>query len=347
LPFERYDSAVSQSFQMTVTLEHPEGRVSVAETEDGRKLVSVELCDPSSFMPYSSAETDYSIELIEQILAFRGPARLCYSILRAEDPSHLAEPLRRYILGYLDERHFEGKRLLDFGCGSGSSTVALASLFPGAEIIAVDLVEGNIPVARARARHYGVTNATFLISPGPTRLPPDMGTFDFVFFSAVYEHLLPGERRVLMPKLWRLLRSDGVLFINQTPHRYYPVEYHTTGLPFLNYLPYPLAFWVAKRLSKRVVSSSSWDELLRDGVRGGTQREILKDLRAAREGKPQLLEVNRLGFNDPIDVWYSLSMERRPLKIKPVMRLMFKAISRVTKSSFLPDLNLAIRKTDF
>jgi hypothetical protein len=115
---------------MTVALEPPEGRVFVEEVRPGRKRVSVELFDPSTFMPLSSAETDYSIELIEQILAFRGPARLCYSILRAEDPSHLAEPLRRYILGYLDKREFEAKRLLDFGCGSGASTVVLASLFP-------------------------------------------------------------------------------------------------------------------------------------------------------------------------------------------------------------------------
>jgi 2-polyprenyl-3-methyl-5-hydroxy-6-metoxy-1,4-benzoquinol methylase len=330
---------------MTVVLEHPEGRVFVEEVERGRKQVSVELSDPSTFMPFSSAKTEYSIELIEQILAFRGPARLCYSILRAEDPSHLAEPLRLYILGYVDEREFEGKRLLDFGCGSGSSTVALASLFPRTEIIAVDLVEGNIPVARARARHYGVSNATFLISPGPTDLPADIGTFDFIFFSAVYEHLLPEERRALMPQLWRSLRSDGVLFLNQTPHRYYPLEYHTTGLPLLNYFPSSVAFWLAKRFSNRVAASSSWDELLRDGVRGGTEREILNDLRAADEGMPQLLEVNRLGFSDSVDVWYSLSMARRPLKIKALMRTVFKAISRVTRSTFMPDLNLAIKKS--
>jgi 2-polyprenyl-3-methyl-5-hydroxy-6-metoxy-1,4-benzoquinol methylase len=330
---------------MTVALEHPDGRVFVEEDASGRKRVSVELFDSSAFMPFSSAETDYSIELIEQILAFRGPARLCYSILRAEDPSHLAEPLRRYILGYLDKREFEGKRLLDFGCGSGSSTVALASLFPRTEIIGVDLVEGNIPVARERARHYGVSNATFFISPGPTELPPEIGTFDFIFLSAVYEHLLPAERRALMPKLWRLLRSEGVLFLNQTPHRYYPLEYHTTGLPLLNYLPSPLAFWVAKRFSKRVAPNRSWVELLRDGVRGGTEREILKDLRIAGEGKPRLLEANRLGFSDSVDIWYSLSMARRPLRIKPVMKVMFKTISRVTGSTFIPDLILAIKKT--
>jgi ubiquinone/menaquinone biosynthesis C-methylase UbiE len=330
---------------MTVVLEHPEGRVIVEEFGSGRRRVSVELFDSSAYMPSSTAETDYSIELIKRILAFRGPDRLCYSILRAEEPSHLAEPLRKYILAYLDVREFKGKRLLDFGCGSGASTVTLASLFPETEIIGLDLVEGNISVARERARHYGVANTTFLTSPSPIELPPEIGTFDFVVLSAVYEHLLSDERRILMPKLWRLLRSNGVLFLNQTPHRYYPLEYHTTGLPFLNYLPSPLAFWAARRFSKRVAPNRSWVELLRDGVRGGTERGILTDLTAAGEKTPELLKPNRLGFHDSIDVWYSLSMARRPLKIKPVMRVVFKAISRVTGSTFIPELIVAIRKT--
>ena len=330
---------------MAITLEHSEGRVLVEEVGPGRRRISVELVDSSVFVPYSSAETDYSIELIEQILAFRGPAMLCYSILRAEDPSHLLEPLRQYTLGYVDESELEEKRLLDFGCGSGSSTVALASLFPRTEIIGIDLIEGNIAVARARARHYDISNATFITSPSPDELPREIGTFDFIVLSAVYEHLLPDERRALMPKLWRALRPDGVLLLNQTPHRYYPLEYHTTGLPFLNYLPDPLAFWVAKRFSKRVAPNRSWKELLRDGVRGATVREILKDLQAAGEGTPQVLEANRLGFSDSVDIWYSLSMTRRPRKIKTVMRSVFKAISRLTGTKFVPSLDLAIKKT--
>jgi 2-polyprenyl-3-methyl-5-hydroxy-6-metoxy-1,4-benzoquinol methylase len=329
---------------MAVTLEHPEGRVTVEEVTPGRKRVSVELFDSSLFMPYSSADTDYSIELIEQILAFRGPSMLCYSIIRAEEPAQLTEPLKHYILGYVDESEFEGKRLLDFGCGSGSSTVALASFFPSAEIIAVDVVEGNIPVARERARHYGVSNARFLVSSSPTELPPDFGPFDFILLSAVYEHLLPEERRALIPQLWRSLRPGGVLFLNQTPHRYYPLEYHTTGLPFLNYLPDSAAWWVAKHLSRRVPPNRSWSELLRDGIRGATEREIVNDVKRAGEGRPLLLKPRRPGFSDAVDVWYSLSMARRPLKIKPVMKITFKAISRLTGGTFIPDLNLAIKK---
>jgi hypothetical protein len=68
-------------------------------------------------------------------------------------------------------------------------------------------------------------------------------------------------------------------------------------------------------------------------------------IRAADERTPQVLEVNRLRFSDSVDVWYSLSMARRPLKIKALMRTVSRAISRVTRSAFMPDLNLAIQKS--
>jgi hypothetical protein len=77
----------------------------------------------------------------------------------------------------------------------------------------------------------------FLVSPDANSLPPEIGTFDFVMLSAVYEHLLPEERRRVMPWIWSKLKPGGTLFINQTPYRYFPYEHHTTGLWFINYLP--------------------------------------------------------------------------------------------------------------
>jgi ubiquinone/menaquinone biosynthesis C-methylase UbiE len=327
-----------------VTLEHPEGRVVVVGRASGRKRVSVELADPTAFMPAATAETHYPVELIEAILALRGPAMLGYSIRRAEEPSGLLETLRQYMLAYIDEAEFEGRRLLDFGCGSGSSTVALARLFPNTKIVAVDLDEQNVKVARLRARHHGVNNVTLRVSPDPLELPADIETFDFVCLSAVYEHLLPAERPVLMTKLWEVLHPGGVLFLNQTPHRYYPLEFHTTGLPLLNYLPARVAHLAARHLSPLIGRGLSWEELLRGGVRGGTENEILRHLPAGGRGRATLLRPTHLGFSDQVDLWYSVSMARRPRWFKRVMRGAFKGVGRLTGSSFVPDLNLAIRK---
>jgi len=327
-----------------VTLEYDEGRVLLEEVGAGKRRVRVELADPSSYMPVASVETDYEIDLIEAILALRGLAMLGYSIERAEDPAQLVEPLRHAMLAYVDETDLKGKRLLDFGCGSGSSTVALSQLFPQNEIVAVDLEAGNVSVARLRAAHYGVENATFITSPGPLDLPPGLGRFDYVCLTAVYEHLLPAERPVLMAKLWRALKRGGVLFLSATPYRFYPLEYHTTGLPFLNYVSDRVALLAARHLSRRVDVAASWEDLLRAGIRGGTQHEILRNLRSAADRNPIPLQPNRRGVRDRVDLWYSLSMAQRPRSFKRPMRAAFKLASRLTGEAFVPELKLAIAK---
>src|SRR5262249_32482386 len=121
--------------------------------------------------------------------------------------------------------------------------------------------------------------------------------------SAVYEHLLPDERRILLPRIWSRLKPGGVLFINQTPHRYSPVEMHSTGLPLINYLPDGLAYRITKRFSKRIKGDEDWPALLRGGIRGATIGEILRAL-----GDDAALLEPRAG--DHIDLWYGKLSKR-------------------------------------
>ena len=58
-----------------------------------------------------------------------------------------------------------------------------------------------------------------------------------MMLSAVFEHVLPEERDPVLDMLWSVLRPGGVMVVDQTPHRWFPQESHTTALPFLNYLP--------------------------------------------------------------------------------------------------------------
>jgi hypothetical protein len=175
-----------------------------------------------------------------------------------------------------------------------------------------------------------------------------LGTFDFVTLNAVYEHLLPDERTLLLPQLWASLRYDGVLFVNQTPYRWYVLEHHTTALPFTNYLPESLALRYARRFAgwkrHRVAPDADWETLLRGGIRGATEGQIVRRLAAIGNGMPLPLRPRLWGYSDAIDLWYAQSMIRRPMWIKPVMRAMYKAIGRVTGSPFAPDVTLAIRK---
>lgn len=208
--------------------------------------------------------TSYPIDLIEHVLRVKGAAYLCDEIMRDEDPRYVQSALQRGVLSYRHEADFAGRRLLDFGSGSGSSSVVLARMFPEASIVGVELEPEFVELARHRTEHHRLSDrVSFVLSPDATSLPPDIGSFDFIVMSAVYEHLLPAERREVLALLWTQLKQDGLVFVGQTPYRWFPLEMHTTGLPLINYLPDRLALAYARRFSRRAQSDESWNELLR------------------------------------------------------------------------------------
>jgi len=329
---------------MSITLRHPDAEVHIDESADGKRRISVSLLNKSRSIPAESWETSYPVELIQLILEVKGPIHLCDEIMRDESPSYVQLNLKTDILGYMDESDFVKKTILDFGCGCGASTLVLARLFPETRIIGTDLVEDFIPVARARAQHYGFSDLMFLVSPGGDQLPEEIGGVDFVVLSAVYEHLLPEERQTVIPLIWSVLKPGGVLFLDETPNRYFFLETHTTGLPLLNYLPDHLALVVSRKFSRRIGVNESWEMLLRRGVRGGTETEIMGILRRNSHPSPLLLEPCRLGFHDRIDLWYALSTAARSSTTKRLLRVLFKIIKYSTGITFVPYLALAIRK---
>jgi ubiquinone/menaquinone biosynthesis C-methylase UbiE len=330
----------------TVTrLARDQTRVTIEELGDGRRRVTLAAGQADGFVPVRSCETAYPVELIERMFHTGAPTYLCAEILREESDHLLRLGLRNYLLSYVDEREFEGRRVLDYGCGAGASTVVLARMFPSAQITALGHFDDLLALAEDRARLLGVENVAFAHSESRAELPPDLGKFRFIVLSGVYEHLLPAERRLVLPKLWQALERGGVLFVNQTPNRMYPLEEHTTGLPLVNYLPAPLALRVARTLSPRIGRDASWQSLLQGGIRGATRREILRNL-AAAPGEAVLLRPSRLDARAEADIWYAVSMSRNARSSKRLARPLFKLAGRLTgDGDLVPILHLAIRKT--
>jgi 2-polyprenyl-3-methyl-5-hydroxy-6-metoxy-1,4-benzoquinol methylase len=323
---------------------HPDAEIAWEPLPSGEHRVRVRMHDPEAHIWRETFDTSLPRELVERYLAAHGPAGLCYVLDRIEGDD-VRRALRFSLLPFVAEEDFRGKRLLDFGCGSGTSTVHLARMFPDTEIVGLDLLPEFLDPARGLVEHLGIRNAIFVEAKTTDSLPDDLGSFDFVTLNAVYEHLLPRERELLLPQLWAALRPAGVLFLNQTPYRWYVHEHHTTALPFLNYLPDRLALGYARRFGARrrryLGREADWDALLRGGVRGGSEKEVLRLL---GDGGPIPLRPRLWGYADAIDLWYAQSMLRRPLWIKRLMRLAFKAIARVTGSPFAPDVTMAVRK---
>lgn len=325
--------------------------VEIEPLEGGRHRIRVYSGDRRRVL--SQWDSSYSEDLIRLIYEVKGEKSFLDEIRRDEDRQYVSACLESDIFGYVAGKELAGKRLLDFGCGAGASTMILRRMLPETEIVGLELSEKALTIARARKEFYGFEHIKFHLSPSGDSVPADLGKFDYILFSAVYEHLLPDERRDLLPRIWSLLKPGGVFFLDQTPWRYFPFEGHTTRLPIINYLPDKLALVYARTFSKRVGKNETWQGLLRRGIRGGTVKDIMKNIRnACSDSKehPILLKPSGQGVRDRIDLWhagYAISISRKYPWAKPVqliLKLLLKIILFTTGIVVVPSLSLAIKK---
>ena len=332
---------------MADTLHHVDAEIIVKDINGDKKKITVKLKNNSVFMPIGTCETTYPIDLIEKTLNIKGPAYLCDEIMRDELPEYVEKHIHYDVFGYINKEQFKDRRVLDFGCGSAASTMVLSRMLPDTRIIGVELESSLLEIAESRANHYKVNDrVNFFLSPDGNSLPKDIGDFDFIFLNAVYEHLLPQERKIVLRLLWSHLKPKGILFINQTPYRWFPIESHTTsGLIFINYMPDFIASLYARHFSKRKLANHSWPTFLRKGIRGGSVGEIFKILKN-HYCSPILLIPSQLGLKDRIDLWYAVSSKSRLMIIKKFLFRLFKLIKISTGQIFLPTLSLAIEKPD-
>lgn len=268
-----------------LTISAPGGRINISPVSEDRNLVRFTPADPAAVVQRGEFESTFPIALLSRMAqeTKSGPW-FCEFLARHEMQDYVLAKIRRQVAAYFDLRAFAGKRLLDFGCGAGASTFGLAGMLPETEVIGVELDAGHVAQARMIAEYRRLPNVRFEISPGGDSLPVKIGQFDFIMLSAVWEHLLPAERPALTKLLWSALKPGGALLVNQTPYRWSPKEHHTTGLWALNYLPDSIAEPVARRYSRQAsseIAACDWPQLLRRGIRGGTEGEILRLIRRA------------------------------------------------------------------
>ena len=328
---------------MPIALDSKDADVTVEDLDDGRKRIFVQ---PRGdfFVSRRSCETDYSPELIRLIFSIKGAGYLCDEICRDIDPEYVRRDLEHDLTAYFVKEDFANKRILDFGCGSGASSMILARMFPTARIVGVELEEKLLDIARARVAFYQGTKGELYRSRSGNELPANIGEFDFVILSAVYEHLLPRERETVMPLIWSAIKPDGFLFLNMTPHRYFPIEHHTTGVPLLNYLPPSLALSVGRRFSKRIDKTEPWETMLRRGIRGSTEHEILRILSKADKHHAVLLEPTQNGLRDRIDLWYSALNQQKAVLVNKSIKALMKSLRLATGIVLVPNLSLVIKK---
>jgi 2-polyprenyl-3-methyl-5-hydroxy-6-metoxy-1,4-benzoquinol methylase len=148
---------------------------------------------------------------------------------------------RLLVVPWLDQaKPLKGSDILEIGCGTGASTVALAE--QGARVTAVDVENDSLAVAQERCEIYGVearvveANATMVreLFPGEH--------FDFIIFYASLEHMIHGERIAAMRDTWQMLTRGDLWCVVEAPNRLWYYDGHTSLLPFFMWLPDNLAF---------------------------------------------------------------------------------------------------------
>ncbi len=105
-------------------------------------------------------------------------------------------------------RPLQRKRALDFGCGVGRATRALAPHF--GEVLGVDISETMI--ARARELHADRAGCTFLLNDTPDLRRFEDGCFDMVYSRIVLQHQ-PDDVAIerYLSEFVRLLEPSGLL----------------------------------------------------------------------------------------------------------------------------------------
>jgi 2-polyprenyl-3-methyl-5-hydroxy-6-metoxy-1,4-benzoquinol methylase len=253
---------------------------------------------------------------------------------------------RSQAVPWLDSaRALQGARILEIGCGTGASTVALAE--QGATVTAIDIDDESLVVARERCRLHGV-NAEFLrLNAAATGELPPIAQFDFVIFFACLEHMTYAERIAAMHWTWTQLRPGSFWCSIETPNRLWFFDDHTSILPFFNWLPDELAFDYSRfspreplRHSYREKTPVAFESFLRHG-RGVSFHEF--DLAMADSAKLDVVSslplwLRRSGFLG----WRTLKRMRK--RKDRYERLVASFRPDLHRGFFQPYLDLIIRK---
>ncbi len=244
---------------------------------------------------------------------------------------------RRLVIPWLSAaRPLKGLRVLEIGCGTGASTVALAE--QGAHVIALDIDVPALEVARERCRAHGVTaeireaNAEHLLEYGPV---------DAVLYFAALEHMTQAERQRSLADAWSILPSGGLFAIIETPNRLWFFDHHTSRLPFYNWLPDDLAFTYSRFSSK---------EIFKDSYRTASDEMMSHFLRRGRGASYHEIDV-AIAPTQSLTTVSSLSSHfgwRRKIRMSGLARR-YKALLRKVRPDlhegwFDPDLDILIRK---
>jgi SAM-dependent methyltransferase len=139
------------------------------------------------------------------------------------------------LIGYLDERGLNGhrRRALDFGCGAGRLTHALATYFD--EVIGVDIAPSMIEVAKRL--HGSAPRLDFRVNASRRLESIACDSIDLIYTRLVLQHISPRYVRHYLAEFVRVLGPGGVLVFQLPSENALPVKVEGHWLKRLVPLP--------------------------------------------------------------------------------------------------------------
>jgi ubiquinone/menaquinone biosynthesis C-methylase UbiE len=129
----------------------------------------------------------------------------------AQKHRKIAEKFGHEYAEKLARRGFEGGRILDAGCGFGTTAIVLAQAFPRSEVVGIDLSDPLLELAIQAAQAASLAGRAVFEKADVQQIPYDDGSFDAVI-SLQMLHIVK-DPLAMLNEVERVLAPDGVLFM--------------------------------------------------------------------------------------------------------------------------------------
>ena len=174
----------------------------------------------SSNMEHSASQSEPALQSgnvdFQEIAKFENLASRWWDPNSEFKPLHDINPLR---LDFIDQRvNLSGQRVLDVGCGGG--ILAESMVKRGAQVVAIDMAEASLSVARLHQRESGVA-VDYRHCSAEELAGQEPASFDIITCLEMLEHV--PDPSAIVSACQRLLKPNGQAFfstLNRNPKSY-------------------------------------------------------------------------------------------------------------------------------
>ncbi len=286
--------------------------------------------------------TCYSERVIRMLIERKGVRRTppYFSYKETRGP-HFLGPLFRHLRG----RGARDLSVLEVGCSFGHLTEYLADQPEVAELYTFDTDPAFVVITRTKVEEmslHKVRDVALFSNDETRRLPYPDGAFNLVVVCGVVEHLPTRFRRAQVDEYYRVLAPGGYIAVLDTPNRLFPLETHSVGLPFVQWLPPRLAFLYARAFRPKKFRNETYEGFTMDGTgwRNATLWECLPS--SGWVGLEDVTEEAGYGWH----FFHDTARSRTRRAVLPFFTVLCGALRAAGQPSSLclPYLNLLFRK---